>query len=159
VACHRVDSEYDDDISQGEVQKGYHCVWQIHYQLVFPVKYRKTLLDEMVVKIIEETAEGIQECYAIEMEALGMDQDHIHLLCGTHPKISPGEIVRVFKTLLPERYFKGILRIKKELWGGEFWSDGYYVATVGERGKWSKVEEYVQRQGKPKEYLKQIKLF
>ncbi|MCK9268797.1 MAG: transposase [Alkaliphilus sp.] len=80
MASYRIDSEYDD-MDKGEVQKGYHCAWQIHYQLVFPVKYRKALLDEMVVKIIEETAEGIQQRYAIEMEALGMDKNHIHLLC------------------------------------------------------------------------------
>jgi len=59
-------------VGKGEVQKGYHCAWQIHYHLVFPVKYRKALLDKMVIKIIEETAYGIQERYAIEMEALGM---------------------------------------------------------------------------------------
>jgi putative transposase len=101
----------------------------------------------MVIKIIEETAYGIQERYAIEMEALGMDKNHIHLLSSAHPKISPREIFRRH----PE--------IKKELWGGEFWSDGYYVATVGERGNWSKVEKYIQRQGKPKEDLRQIRLF
>jgi len=50
-----------------------------------------------VIKIIEETAEGIQERYAIEMEALGMDKNHIHLLSSAHPKISPGEIVRIFR--------------------------------------------------------------
>ena len=60
-------------MSKGEVQKGYPCIWQIHYHLVFPVKYRKALLDKMVTKIIEETAEGIPERYAIEMEALGND--------------------------------------------------------------------------------------
>ena len=84
------------------------------------------------------------------MEALGMDKDHIHLLCVAHPKIAPGEIVRIFR-----RY----PQIKKELWGGEFWSDGYYAATVGERRNWSKVENYIQKQGKPKEDLKQIRLF
>jgi putative transposase len=57
-------------MSEGEVQKGYHCAWQIHYHIVFPVKYREALLDKMVIKTIEETAEGIQERYAIEMEAL-----------------------------------------------------------------------------------------
>jgi len=67
-------------MGKGEVQKGYHCVWQIHYHLVFPVKYRKALLDKMVLKIIEETAYGIPERYAIEMEALGMDKNHIYLL-------------------------------------------------------------------------------
>jgi len=84
-------------MDKGEVQKGYHCAWQIHYHLVFPVKYRKALLDKMVIKIIEETAKGIQERYAIEMEALGMDKNHIHLLLSAHPKISPGEIVRIFR--------------------------------------------------------------
>ncbi|MBA7534371.1 hypothetical protein ES705_26617 [subsurface metagenome] len=51
----------------------------------------------MEIKIIEETAYGIQERYAIEMEALGMDKNHIHLLSSAHPKISPGEIVRIFR--------------------------------------------------------------
>jgi putative transposase len=159
VACHRVDSEYYDYMSKGEVQKGCHCAWQIHYQLVFPVKYRKVLLDEMVVRIIEETAIGIQERYAIEMEALGMDKDHIHLLCAAHPKIAPGEIVRIFKSITAREIFRKYPQIKKELWGGEFWSDGYYAATVGERGNWSQVEKYIQKQGKPKEDLKQIRLF
>jgi putative transposase len=120
VACHRVDSEYYDDMSKGEVQKGYHCAWQIHYQLVFPVKYRRALLDEVVAKIIEETAIGIQERYAIEMEALGMDKDHIPLLCGAHPKIAPGEIVRIFQSITAREIFRRYPQIKKELWGGEF---------------------------------------
>jgi len=51
-----------------EVQKGYHCTWQIYYHIVFPVKYRRALLDKMVIKIIEEITEGIQEFYAIEIE-------------------------------------------------------------------------------------------
>ena len=130
-------------MSTGEVHKGYHCVWQIHYHLVFPVKYRKALLDKMVIKIIEETAYGIQERYSIEMEALGMDKNHIHLLSSAHPKISPGEIVRIFKSITAREIFRRHPEIKKELWGGEFWSDGYYVATVGERGNWSKVAAHM----------------
>jgi putative transposase len=84
-------------MSKGEIQKGYHCAWQIYYHIIFPANYRKALLDKMVIKIIEETAEGIQGRYAIEMEVSGMDKNHIHLLSNTHPKISPGEIVRIFK--------------------------------------------------------------
>jgi len=139
-------------MSKGEFQKGYHCAWQIHYHIVFPVKCRKALLDKMAIKIIEETAKGIQERYAIEMEALGRDKDH-HLLSSAHPKISPGEIVRIFKSITAREILRGHPEIKKELWGGEFWSDGYYVATVGERVNWSKVENYIEKQGKPKEDL------
>ncbi len=141
------------------VRKGYHCAWQIHYHIVFPVKYRKALLDKEVVEIIRETAIGIQERYAIEMEAMGMDRDHIHILCGAHPKISPGRIVQIFKSITARQIFRQKPSVKKELWGGEFWTDGYYVGTVGERANWATVEKYIQEQGKPKEELKQLELF
>ena len=84
---------------EANVRKGYLCVWQIHYHIVFPVKYRKALLDKEVVEIIKQTALGIQERYAIEVEAMGMDKDHIHILCGAHPKVSPGQIVQIFKSI------------------------------------------------------------
>ena len=65
-------------MSDEKVHKGYHCAWQIHYHIVFPVKYRKAILDNEVTTIIMETAEAITERYAIEMEAIGVDKDHIH---------------------------------------------------------------------------------
>lgn len=144
---------------ESEVKKGYHYAWQIHYHIVFPVKYRKALLEEEVVEIIKETAIGIQEGYAIEFEALGMDRDHIHILCSAHPKVAPGGIVRIFKSITAREVFRRKPVIKKELWGGEFWTDGYYVATVGERANWRTVERYIERQGKPREDLRQLKLF
>ncbi len=102
-------------MGKGDVQKGYHCAWQIHYHIVFPVKYRKVLLDKMVIRIIEETAYGIPERYAIEIEALGMDKDHIHLLSSAHPKISPGGMVRIFKSITAREIFRRYPKIKKEL--------------------------------------------
>ncbi len=144
---------------EADVRKGYHCAWQIHYHIVFPVKYRKGLLDKEVVEIIKETAIGIQERYAMEIEAMGMDKDHIHILCGAHPKVSPGQIVQTFKSITGREIFRRKPSVKKELWGGEFWTDGYYVGTVGERGNWATVEKYIQEQGRPKEELKQLELF
>jgi putative transposase len=144
---------------RSKVKKGYHCAWQIHYHIVFPVKYRKVLLEEDVVEIIKETACGIEERYAIEFESLGMDKDHIHILCGAHPKVAPGEIVRIFKSITAREVFRRKPEVKRELWGGEFWTDGYYVATVGERANWKAVEKYIERQGKPIEELRQLNLF
>ena len=146
-------------MSKETVNKGYHCVWQIHYHIVFPVKYRKALLDQEVAQIIKETTMGISERYAIDIEALGFDEDHIHLLCGAHPKMAPGRIVQIFKSITAREVFRRRPLLKKELWGGEFWSDGYYVATVGERGNWDVVERYVQKQGRPKANLQQLPLF
>jgi putative transposase len=144
---------------ESDVKRGYHCAWQIHYHIVFPVKYRKALLDKGVVSIIRETVKGIEQRYAIEIEAMGMDTDHIHILCGAHPKMSPGSIVQIIKSITAREVFKQRPKVKRELWGGEFWADGYYVATVGKGGSWNTVEEYVRSQGKAKEELKQLELF
>ena len=146
-------------MGEGGVKKGYHCAWQIHYHIVFPVKYRKALLDREVVAILKETVIGIQERYEIEIEAMGMDKDHIHVLCGGDPELSPGQIGRVFKRITAREIFRRKPSTKKELWGGEVWTDGYYVATVGARASWETVEKYIRRQGKPKEELKQLQLW
>jgi putative transposase len=140
------------------VKKGYHCAWQIRYHIVFPVNYPKPLLDSDVTTI-QETCEGIAKRYPVEMEAMGYNKDHIHLLCSAHPKVAPGSIVQIFKSITARKIFRRKPSVKKELWGGEFWTDGYYVATVGERANWDTVEKYIRKQSKPKTELKQLKLF
>jgi putative transposase len=75
------------------------------------------------------------------------------------PKGSTWGIVRIFKSITAREVFRRKPAIKKELWGGEFWTDGYYVATVGERANWRTVERYIERQGKPRADLRQLKLF
>ena len=130
------------------VKKGFHCAYDIHYHIVLPVKYRKALLQVEVVEKIKEISEEIQERYEIEMEQIGCDEDHIHILCGAHPKYSIGEIVQRYKSITARELFRTFPELKEELWGGEFWSDGYYVATVSNRGDWNTVERYVRNQGK-----------
>jgi putative transposase len=151
--------QYADAVGmeQGEVWKGYHCAYQIHYHIVFPVKYRKALLSEDITRVIKDIALGIQERYGIEMERIGCDGDHIHLLCGAHPKYAPGQLVRVFKSVTARQLFKRFPWLREELWGGEFWTDGYYVATVGERGDWGVVEQYIKAQG-DKAAVEQLRL-
>jgi len=142
-----------------EVRKGAHCAWQIHYHIVFPVKDRKALLDDEVTARIREPATEIAERFPIEMEAIGMDKNHIHLLCSAHPKMAPGRIVQIFKSLTAREIFRRKPAVKRVLWGGEFWTDGYSVATVGARANWQTVERYVQRQGTPSEDLRQLRMF
>lgn len=147
-------ADQGDDV----VRKGAHCAWHIHYHMVFPVKCRKALLDEAVTTMSQETAAEIAERFPIEMEAIGTDKNHIHLLCSAHPNVAPGRIVQLFKRLTAREIFRRKPAVKRVRWGGEFWSDGYDVATVGERANWQIVERYVQRQGQPREDLRQIRL-
>lgn len=129
------------------VVKGNHTAYQTHFHIVFPVKYRKALLSEPVAQAIKEIALELQERYEMELERIGCDINHIHLLCSLHPKYSQSGFVRIFKSVTAKQLFLRFPELKKELWGGEFWSDGYYVGTVGERGSWVAVEKYVREQG------------
>ena len=93
----------------------------------------------MFIKIIEEIDENIQGRSSIEMDTLGIDKNHIHLFSSFYPKISPGGILRIFKSTL-RGIFKKHQEIKKDLLGGEFWPNECYLATIGERGNWLKME-------------------
>ena len=129
------------------VTKSNHCAYDTHYHLVFPVKYRKALLDPAVVASIAVTLREIELRYDLKIEQAGDDKNHIHLLVTFHPKYSIGEVVRKLKSLTARELFKTIPELKKELWGGEFWTDGYYAGTVGTGGNWAVVERYIKNQG------------
>lgn len=128
-----------------------HCAYDAHYHIVFPVKYRKSLLAAYIAGAIVEIADQISLRYDIDFEKIGCDGDHIHILCSFPPtKYKGGDVVRIFKSITARELFKQFPQLRKELWGGELWSDGYYLATVGERGDWETVKRYVENQGKTK---------
>jgi putative transposase len=124
-----------------------HCVYDTHYHLVFPVKYRKALLSPEIVATMRETMKGIEERYDLVIEQFGDDKNHVHVLVSFHPKYGIGQVVRLFKSITAKQVFAAHPGVKKDLWGGEFWTDGYYAATVGTGGNWAVVEKYVKNQG------------
>ncbi len=111
-----------------------------------------------MVKTIKEIALAISERYELDIEEMGCDLDHIHLLCSFHSKYSGGQVVRLFKSITARELFRRFPDLKKELWGGEFWSDGYYLATIGERGNLQIIENYIRSQGQEPAEV-QLKLF
>ena len=129
--------------------RGHHFVYDTHYHIVFPVKYRKALLEPTIATSLKTIYHEIAERYDFDLEQIGTDGDHIHLLCSFAPKYSGGQFVRLYKSITARELFKQFPELKDELWGGEFWADGYYFATVSERGNWKVVEQYVKNQGKP----------
>ena len=138
--------------------KTFHNAYDAHYHIVFPVKYRKGLLIDKVSLAIVEIAKEINKRYDIEFEKIGTDLDHIHILTSFAPKYSGSDVVRIFKSITAKQLFARFPELKKDLWGGEFWSDGFYLATVGERGNWKAVERYVANQGKTMTKAQQLRL-
>ncbi len=138
--------------------KTFHNAYETHYHIVFPVKYRKSLLTDEIPLAIVEIAREISERYDIEFEKIGTDVNHIHILTSFAPKYSGSDVVRMFKSITAKQLFARFPQLRKELWGGEFWSDGFYLATVGERGNWKAVEQYVSNQGKTMQESQQLRL-
>ena len=124
-----------------------HNVSNLMYHFVFLAKYRRVVIDGNVDKIIKETCVEISKRYEIYFLEIGTDKDHVHFLIQSVPRYSPTQIVRIVKSITAKEVFAKCPEVKKKLWGGEFWSDGFYVATVSEHGNEKVIENYVKNQG------------
>jgi REP element-mobilizing transposase RayT len=134
-----------------------HSVSNLVYHFVFPAKYRRVVITEGVDACIKQTCEGIMLRYEwIEFLEIGVDKDHVHFLIQSTPNHSPSEIIRVVKSITAKRVFAEHPKVKKQLWGGEFWSDGYFVSTVGKYTNESVIWQYVKNQGGTQDSYKQL---
>jgi REP element-mobilizing transposase RayT len=122
---------------------------------VCPAKYRRVVINEAVDKTIQETCEEISKRYEIKFLEIGTEGDHVHFLVQSVPTYSPTKIVTTIKGILSRKIFEKHPGVKKQLWGGEFWSNGYFVSTVSKYGNEAVISNYVKSQGTEKEY-KQI---
>ena len=138
-----------------------HNVSVLIYHIVCPSKYRKVVFDKKVEKVIKEVCLEIEKRYEIHFIEIGVDEDHVHFMVQTVPVYSVTKMVRVIKSILAREVFKREPKVKKALWGGSFWTEGYYAATVGRHGDENKIGRYVKKQGKKYEklYSSQIKMW
>jgi len=121
-----------------------HAVYDTRYHLVWAPKYRKWVLENKVRDSVKELFEDIlaaRDCEVLEME---IAEDHVHIFTSIPPKYSVGEMVRVLKSVSAKEIFLRHPEVKRELWGGEFWEDGYFVRTVGDKVTSDTIKKYIQ---------------
>ena len=129
-----------------------HNVSVLLYNIVCPAKYREIVLSNEVDNAIKKICIEISKRYEMHFVEIGADKDHVHFLVQSVPTYSPTKIVRTIKSITAREIFRQIPSIKKELWGGEFWTDGYYINTVSKRGNEDVVFQYVKKQGNEGDY-------
>jgi REP element-mobilizing transposase RayT len=110
------------------------------------------VFDEEVDEELKKACQEIELRYDIKFLEIGTDKDHVHFLIQSIPKMSPGQIIRTIKSITAREIFQKCPQVKKKLWGGELWTDGYYVSTVGQHGNEETIRKYVQQQGREAEY-------
>jgi len=130
-----------------------HNVTVLLYHFVFPAKYRRAVLDDGVDRVIALTCAEIEKRYEIKFLEIGSDENHIHFLVQSVPMYSVSKLVTMIKSLTAREVFKKCPHVKKQLWGGEFWSDGYFASTVGKHGDETMIRRYVKSQGDNYEQL------
>ena len=140
-----------------------HNVSVLLYHLVCPAKYRRAIFDERVDQELKKVCLGIANRYEIFFLEIGTDKDHVHFLIQSVPMLAPKRIVQVNKSITAREIFQRVPAVREQLWGGQFWTDGYFINTVGQRGSEATIMKYIQEQGSEKDYKQlhkqQLRLF
>ena len=121
-------------------------------------------MTEEVEKTLVEVCKDIENRYEMFFTEVGADKNHVHFLIQSVPMLSPKQITQVVKSITARELFRLHPEVKHQLWGGQFWSDGYYINTVGQYANEGVIQRYIQEQGgDEKEYKRfhkdQLRLF
>jgi len=145
-----------------ETLNGANGRWNIRYHLVWIVKYRRDLLYWAgVSEYFAEVVKGIRHRYGRVIDTMATNGNHVHVFMGAAPRYLPAEVMMVLKSLTGREVVRRLPLVKRELWGVEFWGDGYYVRTVGSEVTVAVIREYIKKQGQQTQHksAEQLNLF
>jgi len=129
-----------------------HNVNLLIYHLVCPAKYRKMVFNTRVDQELKNICLEISLKYEIHFLEIGADDNHVHFLIQSVPTYSPTKIATIVKSLTAREIFARLPEVKKQLWGGNFWTSGYFISTVGKNATETTIQQYVKNQGTNSQY-------
>jgi putative transposase len=107
-----------------------HAVYDAKYHLVWAPKYRKWVLRGDIRERVKELFVEIAGRHDIEIDTMEVASDHVHLFVSFPPRLSISEVVGKLKAISAKVLFEEFPELERELYGGEFWEDGYFARTV-----------------------------
>ena len=117
------------------------------FHLVCPIKYRRKIFTKDIENTLKTVCLELGIRYEYKFLEIGMDEDHVHFLIQVIPNTHISRMVQKIKSITAREIFAQHKEVRKFLWGGEFWTDGYYLNTVGQYGNLKILENYVKNQG------------
>ena len=141
------------------VKRASHCVYDTRYHLVWAPKYRKWVLQGAIRQRVKELFQDIAGHHGFEIEEMEVDKDHVHLFLSFPPKYSIGQVVGLMKAVSAKEIREEFPEVRKHLWGGEFWEDGYFVRTVGDKVTAEVIKRYIRFHEAKKKGAEQLGLF
>ena len=126
------------------LRRASHCVYDTQYHLVWSPKYRKKILQGVIAECMRELLMEIAEAHDIVIEEMEVSVDHVHVFCSFLPRLSITQMITRFKSLSAREIFREHPQVKRQLWGGEFWEDGYFARTVGDKVTAEVIKKYIR---------------
>jgi len=142
-----------------ELRRTSHAVYDTKYHLVWAPKYRKLILHGDVQERVKSIFQEIAANHEFEIDTLEVAADHVHIFLSFPPRYSISRVVGMLKSISASVIFKEHPEVKRELWGGEFWEDGYFVRTVGDKVTSEVIREYIQYHHEEETTPTQLRLF
>ena len=115
-----------------DTQHTKHVTYKLAYRFVWCPKYQTKILVGTLARLVEQEIRQICEARQWAIGALNIQPDHVHLFLSAPPSVAPCEIAHRVKGATAGRVFQRFPEVKKQLWGGAFWSRSYYVGSVGD---------------------------
>ena len=132
-------------------------MYDAKYHLVWAPKYRKWILRGEIRDRAKELFREIAEYHGFEIEEMEVAGDHVHIFISFPPRYSISKVVGILKAVSAREIRKEFPRVKEQLWGGEFWEDGYFARTVGDKVTEEVIKKYIcfheQRAKRPEQLL------
>lgn len=128
------------------IRRTKHAVYDLKYHLVWIAKYRKHVLTAEVAGYLKEVFDHIAEEYGFAIDTMEVVEDHVHIFLEAPPRYAPAEVVQIMKSISGRELFKKFPKIKKQLWAGELWNDGYFVRSVGDKVTADIIRKYIKYQ-------------
>ena len=140
------------------IRRTKHAVYELKYHLVWIPKYRKHILGGEVTDYLKEVFQQIAEEYEFAIDTMEVVEDHVHIFVEVPPRYSPAQAVQILKSVSAREIFKKFPKLRKQLWAGELWSDGYFVRSVGDKVTADIIRKYIEYQTHEESSL-QIRMF
>ena len=108
-----------------------HTKWLCKYHIVFTPKYRRKVIYNQYKESIREILKNLSRYKGVEIIEGHLMPDHIHMLVSIPPKISVSQFMGYLKGKSTLMIFDKHANLKYKFGNRHFWSEGYYVSTVG----------------------------
>ena len=120
-------------------------MYRLEYHLVWVVKHRHAVLLDAIADSLKIILRDIAEQNGLEVVALEIMPDHVHVLLSASPQQAIPDFVKALKGASARRIFSAHPDLKKKLWGGHLWNPSYFVATVSEHTH-AQIQKYIEEQ-------------